>query len=86
MNAGRAPIKEPKRFSADDALDKVGRRVCLREQYAGIPAGTSGRVAQADEIHPDFFDLLVEWELASYSTATSAWFTQDEYERLLEEC
>lgn len=33
---------------------------------------------QADEIHPDFYDLLIEWE--------SAWFTQDADERLLEEC
>ena len=42
MNAGQAQSREPKRFSAADALDKTGRRVCLREAFAGIPAGTIG--------------------------------------------
>ena len=85
MRTGTAPIKEPKRFTADEE-DKIGRRVCLREQYMDIPAGASGSVIQAHEIHPDFFDLLIEWESPMVGKAAATWFTQDEYERLLEEC
>ena len=86
MNTGTAPTKEPKRFTVEEAQDKIGRRVQLREAFARIPAGTSGRVIQADEIHPDFFDLLIEWEQPGRGTPAPDWFTQDEYERYLEEC
>lgn len=86
MTTGKASATELKRFIADEAQDKIGRRVCLREQYAGIPAGTSGSVVQADEIHPDFYDLLIEWESPTVGKSAPTWFTQDEYERLLEEC
>jgi len=86
MRAGTAPSKERQRFAADEAQDKIGRRVCLRKQYAGIPAGTNGRVIQADEIHPDFYDLLVEWETPTAGQSAPAWFTQDEFEQYLAEC
>jgi hypothetical protein len=85
MKAGIAPI-EPKRFNADEAYDQLGRRVRLREEFSGIPAGAIGIVIQADEIHPDFFDLLVEWELPTAGKSAPTWFTQDEFERYLEEC
>lgn len=86
MTASHASTTERRRFTVEEAQDKIGRRVQLREAFAGIPTGTSGRVIQADEIHPDFFDLLIEWEQPGRGTPAPDWFTQDEYERYLEEC
>lgn len=34
MTTGTAPTKEPKRFTVEEAQDKIGRRVCLREGAA----------------------------------------------------
>jgi len=72
------------RFTKPEAESKLGLRVRTLSEITGVPAGTLGRVvALSEEIEPDGYELIVEWELAGRGWPVSDYFTRDEFERWL---
>ena len=67
------------RFTAEEAREKLHRRVKSLVGFAGVPQGTTGVVVGADEAGGGF-DLLVEWEQADRLQPLRDWITKDEYE------
>ena len=64
---------------------KVGRRIRTNIAWAGVPRGTEGKV-----IGLDGSLLMVEWKLPGKLNGTLVkplvdWFTQEEYEKYLED-
>jgi hypothetical protein len=72
------------RFTAEEAGEKVGRRVKSVAEFAGVPKGTTGRVVGAEEA-PGGFDVEVEWEQPDRLRPLRDWVTKDEYEQKLTE-
>jgi hypothetical protein len=74
--------REPQRFSHAEAERLVGRRVRALAPYAYLPPGTTGSVVGAEEVAPDGFELVVEFDVAR---APRDWFTRSEFVEFLTE-
>lgn len=72
------------RFTRRDAEALVGRRVRSLAAYAYLPTGTTGCVVTLEEIGPEEFEIVVEWD-ATGRTSLRDWFTQTEFARFLTE-
>ena len=68
------------RFSREEALGRIGRRVRSTVGIDGIEAGARGRVMEIDEIEPDGFELIIEWESRVEGKFQHNWFTKEQYE------
>jgi hypothetical protein len=77
--------QEPVRFSREEALGRVGRRVRSIVGFDGIEAGARGRVMEIDEIKPDGFELIIEWDSRIEGKFQHDWFTKEQYETSLVE-
>lgn len=85
--------KEMKRsyFSKEQAEAQLGKRIRSLVEFSGVPVGTTGTVVAFDEIYPEGFDVVIEWDLADrlYGAQTKPlrdWFTRGEFEGFLVEC
>lgn len=74
--------REPQRFSRAEAERLVGRRVRALAPYAYLPSGTTGSVVGAEEVAPDGFELVVEFDV---DRAPRDWFTPAEFREYLTE-
>jgi hypothetical protein len=81
-------------FTKAEAVAKVGNRIRTNTAWAGVPAGSSGKVIgcdsmgqtkQAGQEPGDVWDVVVEWELDAHNRPLTDWFTGDECEHYLEE-
>ena len=72
------------RFTRSQAHGLLGRRVRSLGAYVYLPAGTAGAVVALEEVEPDGFDLVVEWD-ASGRGGVRDWFSRAEFERYLVE-
>lgn len=73
-----------RRFTQPEAQARLGLRVRLLRDFHAVQAGTTGRVvATSDEIEPDGYEVIVEWELVGRGRSTRDYFTRDEFERSL---
>ena len=77
--------REPVRFSREEALSRVGRRVRSIVGFDGLEVGTLGRVMEIDEIEPDGFELIIEWDSRIEGKFQHDWFTKEQYENSLVE-
>ena len=73
---------DPDRFTRVEAEHLVGRRVRALAPYTYLPAGTTGAVVGAEEIAPDGYELVVEFDVAR---APRDWFTRSEFVEFLTE-
>jgi hypothetical protein len=74
--------RESQRFSRTEAERLVGRRVRALATYAYLPRGTTGSVVGVEEVAPDGFELVVEFDVAR---APRDWFTRSEFVEYLME-
>jgi hypothetical protein len=73
------------RFSKGEAESKLGQRVRAAVDLTDIPKGAAGRVMEMDEIEPNGFDLIIEWDLRMNGKIQHDWFAKEEYERSIAE-
>jgi len=71
------------RFTAEEAREKLGRRVRSIVALDGIAAGTSGSVMQVDEIEHDGFELIVEWDTRIDGKRQHDWFSKEQFNQYL---
>jgi hypothetical protein len=75
-------IRDPQRFSRAEAEHLVGRRVRTLAPYAYLPAGKTGAVVGAEEVAPDGFELVVEFDVGRQARD---WLTRAEFIEYLTE-
>lgn len=80
MGETERPAMKAKRFTKEEADLMLGRQVRLVLELTDVPKGTTGRVTEADEIEPNGFDLIVEWDLPGKREFPHDWFTKEEFE------
>jgi hypothetical protein len=73
------------RFNQQEARALLGRPVRLLDSFSVVPRGTTGRVVELQEILPDHFDLVIEWDAISLAGAQRDWFSKDQFELYLVE-
>jgi hypothetical protein len=76
--------RQNQRFTRREAEALVGRRVRSLADYAYLPTGTTGCVVAFEEVGPEEFELVVEWD-GSRRVALRDWFTHTEFDRFLTE-
>jgi hypothetical protein len=73
---------DSKRFTREEAERLVGRRMRALAPYAYLPPGTTGAVVGAEEVSPDGYELVVEFNVARQ---VRDWFTRSEFAEFLTE-
>ena len=73
------------RFNQQEAQALLSRSVRLLDSFSVVPKGTTGRVVELQEILPDQFDLVVEWNRPSGAGSQRDWFSKDQFEHFLVE-
>ena len=73
------------RFNQQEAQALLGRSIRLLDSFSLVPKGTSGRVVELQEILPDQFDLVIEWDTLSPAGSQRDWFSKDQFEHFLVE-
>jgi hypothetical protein len=74
-----------KRFTKEESGRLSGRRVRLEVAFTDIPKGTTGVVCAADEVEPNGFEIIVQWEGVGADAHPRDWFTKEEFELALAE-
>ncbi len=69
--------------SKDEAEALLRRRVRSVIDFSDVPKWTTGRVTEMDEIEPNGFELVIEWDLPSRDQSKKDWVTKEEFERSL---
>jgi hypothetical protein len=75
----------PHRFAKAEAERYVGRTVRSLVVISTHPEGSTGRVVDLQEVLPEEFDLVLEWDLPCSSQPLRDWFSRDDYNRDLVE-
>ena len=75
-----------RRFTSDEAREKLNHKVRSRVEFAGIPKGTTGRVVELHEIGNGQFDVVIEWDKNFNNKPLRDRFAKNTYESdLMEE-
>ena len=63
------------RFNQQEAQALLGRSIRLLDPFSVVPKSTTGRVVELQEILPDQFDLVIEWDTLSLAGSQRDWFS-----------
>ena len=74
-----------RRFTGDEAREKLKHKVRSRVEFAGIPKGTTGRVVELHELGHGQFDVVIEWDKNFNNKPLRDRFAKNTYESLLTE-
>ncbi|HKV34290.1 MAG TPA: hypothetical protein VJP89_08220 [Pyrinomonadaceae bacterium] len=74
-----------RRFTVQEAMQKLHHQVRSRVEFAGIPRGTKGRVVELHELTQGQFDVVIEWDKDFNNKPLRDRFAKNTYERLLAE-
>ena len=71
-------------FDYVQAAKLVGRRVRTKVAWSGVPAGTTGRIARADNSHTEGgrLALVIRWDLPEQSKPLEDWFDVHAFQHL----
>lgn len=74
-----------RRFTVQEAQQKLHHQVRSRVEFAGIPRGTTGRVVELHEFATGQFDVVIEWDKDFNNKPLRDRFAKNTYEQLLDE-
>lgn len=71
-------------FTKGEAEALRGIQIRTTVEFSGVPKGTAGTVARADQSSRDGYTVAIQWDLPGRDRPLVDWFGKAEFERYLE--